>query len=210
MHYECPSKRAPENVPDATPDPPQTGSQKDPASRPQTTPKRRPRRHKKDRKEKPTRGASRGVSKPAPGSPVAMQWQSSGKPVANRWQTQWPMFLHLTPAGGMSNSETSISITKSQLSKPPQRGIRSKRRFATGFAIGLPLVCHCIATALPLDSPRLAPRRFDLVARPRPLFPCPSKLYLPRWGSPGRACAVPVRAELASLAPAEAPPSRGV
>ena len=54
MPYECPSKRAPENVPDATPDPPQTGSQKDPASRSQTRPKRSLRRHEKGPKEKPT------------------------------------------------------------------------------------------------------------------------------------------------------------
>ena len=54
LHYACPSKRAPENVPDGTPDPPRTGSQKDPASRSQTRPKRSPRSHEKDPKEKPT------------------------------------------------------------------------------------------------------------------------------------------------------------
>jgi len=54
LPYECPSKRAPENVQNDIPDRPQTGSQKDPASRSQTRPKRSPRRHEKDPKEKPT------------------------------------------------------------------------------------------------------------------------------------------------------------
>ena len=85
---------------------------------------------------------------PSNGNPMAIQWQTTGKPMANPVAN---LFLHLIPAGGMSTSETSISITKSQLSKPPRRGIKSKRRFATGFATGLPLVCHWIATALPLD-----------------------------------------------------------
>ena len=82
------------------------------------------------------------------GNPVAIQWQTNGKPVANPVAN---LLVHVIPAGGMSNSETSISITKSQLSKPPQRGIRSKRRFAHGFASGLSAVCHWIATALALD-----------------------------------------------------------
>ena len=148
MHYECPSKHAPEKVPNGAPDPPQTGSQKDPASRPQTTPKRRPRRHKKDRKEKPARGASRGVSKPAPGSPVAMQWQSSGNPVANPGANiLWLLFPRW---GGFDNWDLVIEMEVSLFDMPPA-GITCTRRFATGFATGLPLVCHWIATGLPLD-----------------------------------------------------------
>ena len=34
----------------------------------------------------------------------------------------------------------------------PPTGNRSRGRFATGFAIGLPVVCHVTATALPLDG----------------------------------------------------------
>ena len=78
-----------------------------------------------------------------------MQWQASGKPMANPVAN---LLLLLIPRwGGFDNSDLVIEMEVSLFDMPPA-GITCTRRFATGFATGLPLVCHWIATGLPLDG----------------------------------------------------------
>ena len=64
-------------------------------------------------------------------------------PVAN-------LLLLLIPRwGGFDNWDLVIEMEVSLFDMPPA-GITCTRRFATGFATGLPLVCHWLATAVPL------------------------------------------------------------